>query len=301
MPYLKKVKTKFEEVESLFNDIERQRKEGKLVGTPEQQKAAAIAYLNNNSKALERNLNRFKTVNPEMLQIKAYISMLYNRSEPVLFTGPTGVGKEILARALKKDDHPFCAENCAAIPENLMESIFFGHVKGAFTGAYCDHIGLLEAAGGMNSDGSGGGGVVFLDEIGDAPLHLQAKLLRAIQEQEIRRVGDTELIEINCRFVAATKYDLEERISQKLFRDDLYARLMTFTLFIPPLKDRPEDIPVITESYMPSKEAFEKLPPFPNSVMENIYKYNVRGIESALACWRAVGRFELSPRKYGQT
>lgn len=285
MAFLKKAPKKFEEVQSLFEEIQKKVASGEMKGSPIELQAQAVSYLNANSAALARNLNRFKTVNPDMIQLKAHLELLYPRPEPVLITGPTGTGKEILARALKKDGHPFAGENCAAIPENLIESIFFGHVKGAFTGAHCDHVGILEAA---------GDGVVFLDEIGDSPLHLQAKLLRAIQEHEIRRVGDTELIEINCRFVAATKYDLIERVEQKLFREDLYARLMAFELHVTPLRERPEDIPVITESMMASKEAFENLPPFPPSIMRLIDTCNVRGIEAALARHRAWGKFEYT-------
>lgn len=290
MAYLKKAPKKFEEVQSLFQEIQKKVASGELTGNPVELQAKVVGFLNDNSAALERNLRRFVTVDDEMNQLKSHLRLLYKRPEPVLITGPTGTGKEILARALTKDGHPFVGENCAAIPENLIESIFFGHIKGAFTGAHCDHMGILEAA---------GDGVVFLDEIGDAPLHLQAKLLRAIQEQEIRRVGDTELLEINCRFIAATKYNLVERVEQRLFREDLYARLMAFELHVTPLMERPHDIAAITESMMPSKDAFEKLPKFPPSIMKLIETCNVRGIESALARYRAWGHYEY--RKYEET
>jgi transcriptional regulator with GAF, ATPase, and Fis domain len=133
------------------------------------------------------------------------------------------------------------------------------------------------------------------------PLSLQAKFLRAIQENEIRRVGSVETITINCRFVAATKYDLEQRVALNLFREDLYARLFTYPLHVTGLKDRPDDIPLIGKSMVaipetfwkePSHEEPDNMPPFPATIMNQIYKYNVRAIEAALARWRAYGSYE---------
>lgn len=163
----------------------------------------------------------------------------------VLITGESGVGKEVIARYLHsispRKDHRFVAINCAAIPATLLEAELFGHEKGAFTGATSRKKGIFEVA---------QGGTVFLDEVGDLPLEAQAKLLRVLQEKTIQRVGGTEEIPVNVRIVAATNQDLEQLVKTNKFRLDLYYRLNVFPLYIPPLRERPEDIIPLTEFFI---------------------------------------------------
>ncbi len=163
----------------------------------------------------------------------------------VLITGETGSGKEVMANAIhrlsKRADAPFVAINCSAIPENLLESELFGYKKGAFTGANADKRGLLEEA---------NQGTLFLDEIGDMNLALQAKLLRVLDDGQVRRVGDTETKKVNVRIVAATNKNLRKEIEAGRFREDLFFRLNVVMLNVPPLRDRKEDIPALIRSFL---------------------------------------------------
>lgn len=163
----------------------------------------------------------------------------------ILVTGESGTGKELLARAIHTNSNrsgkPFIAINCGAIPENLMESELFGHKKGAFTDATSDKKGLFEEA---------NGGTIFLDEIGEMPLHLQVKLLRVLQEQQIQRVGDEKTKAIDVRVLAATLKNLEQSVKEKKFRDDLFYRLNVINIKLPALRERTEDIPALIEHFV---------------------------------------------------
>ena len=165
----------------------------------------------------------------------------------VLILGPNGTGKELVARWVheksRRADGPFVEVNCAAIPKDLVESILFGHKKGAFTGAHQDQAGKFEQA---------DGGTLFLDEIGDMSLEAQAKILRALQEHKITRLGDNKDITVNVRVVAATNKNLREEIDRGSFRIDLYNRLEVVDIYVPPLNERVEDIPLLVEHFMRS-------------------------------------------------
>ncbi|MGK0296546.1 MAG: two-component system response regulator GlrR [Gammaproteobacteria bacterium] len=163
----------------------------------------------------------------------------------VLITGATGTGKEIIARAIHdaspRQNHPFIAINCGAIPEQLLESELFGHEKGAFSGAISKHEGLFQAA---------NGGTLFLDEIGDMPLTLQVKLLRVLQDFEVRPVGSTKSFPIDVRIISATHNDLEKKVENSEFREDLYYRLKVVPIVIPKLSQRREDIPLLAAHFL---------------------------------------------------
>ena len=164
---------------------------------------------------------------------------------PVIIRGETGTGKEVIARYIHshspRADRPFVAVNCGAIPENLMESLLFGHSKGSFTGAIENRKGFFEEA---------EGGTIFLDEIGELPLNMQVKLLRVLQEKHITRVGENRDIPVNVRVISATHVDLEQAVKEKRFREDLYFRIQVMPLNLPPLRERGQDVVLLAEEFL---------------------------------------------------
>ncbi len=163
----------------------------------------------------------------------------------VLIRGDSGTGKELVVRAIyqhsRRSEQPLVVINCAAIPETLLESELFGHERGAFTGAVGERIGKFQQA----NDGT-----IFLDEIGDLPLGVQAKMLRVLQDKSFQRLGGNETIHSNTRVLAATNRNLEQAISQRSFREDLFHRLNVFTIVLPPLRDRSDDIPDLVDYFL---------------------------------------------------
>ena len=180
---------------------------------------------------------------PAVEKVRTMIERLARGQAPVYISGESGTGKELAARLIHdlgpRSDNPFVPVNCGAIPESLMESEFFGHKKGSFTGAVTDKDGLFKAA---------DGGTLFLDEVGDLPLSMQVKLLRAIQEKSVRPVGSQSEIKVDVRILCATHKSLHDLVAQGKFRQDLYYRLNVIELQIPPLRERTEDISVLAET-----------------------------------------------------
>ncbi|MEM6413934.1 MAG: sigma-54 dependent transcriptional regulator [Pseudomonadota bacterium] len=172
---------------------------------------------------------------------------------PILITGESGVGKEMIARAIQGSSdrarRPFVTVNCGAIPENLVESILFGHEKGSFTGATAKHIGKFQEA---------DGGTLFLDEVGELPLDMQVKLLRVLQEGEVDPIGAKRPVKVDVRVISATNRDLAEDVKNSAFREDLYYRLNVFPIHLPPLRDRTEDIPALIDHFIKRYNAEER-------------------------------------------
>jgi two-component system response regulator PilR (NtrC family) len=180
----------------------------------------------------------------KMINLYEVIEKVSPSSATVMISGESGTGKELAAKAIHfnsdRSGHPFIAVNCGAIPDTLIESELFGHVKGAFTGAVSDRPGLFEQA---------NNGTLFLDEIGEVPLLLQSKLLRVLQERELRRVGGGEIRKIDVRIITATNRDLESQVLEGTFREDLYYRLNVVEIIMPPLRERPEDILLLADHF----------------------------------------------------
>ncbi len=222
------------------------------------------------------------SVSPEMDKVKKLILKIAKSNSTVLIRGESGTGKELIARSIHKNslrsNGVFQAVNCAAINENLLESELFGHEKGSFTGAVAEKKGLFEIA---------DNGTLFLDEIGELDIALQAKLLRALQEKEIRRVGGVKEIGVDVRVLAATNRDLLKMTEEKRFREDLYYRLNVLSIEMPPLRTRITDIPVLIEYFLKKHtrgtDRKIEISPDARRLMENYsYPGNVRQLESAI-------------------
>jgi len=221
-------------------------------------------------------------VSGAMLKVFDLIRNAAESQAPVIIFGESGTGKELIARAIHemglRKTKPYIKVNCAALNEALLESEIFGHVKGAYTGAYKDRIGRFEAA----QDGS-----IFLDEIGDLPLSTQVKLLRVLEDKVIERVGDNTSIHINVRMISATNRDLKKLIENGYFREDLFYRINVIPIIIPPLRERVEDIPILADSFFRriQLKTEKKIRGISNDAMRLLMEYswpgNVRELRSA--------------------
>ena len=218
-----------------------------------------------------------------MERIRQLIGKLARSQAPVYVSGESGTGKELAARQIHNEgpraDHPFVAVNCGAIPQELMESELFGHKKGSFTGANLDRQGLFQAA---------DGGTLFLDEVADLPLHMQVKLLRAIQERRVRPVGEQRETPVDLRIISATHKDLAQLVEQGAFRQDLFYRLNVIELHIPPLRERPEDIPLLAQHILTriSRQSGLEKPRLSPEALKRLMAYpfpgNIRELENIL-------------------
>ncbi len=218
-----------------------------------------------------------------MQDLLSLVDRVAAADSPVLITGESGTGKEIIAQAIHqagpRADKPFVPVNCGAIPENLLESELFGHLKGSFTDAISDRIGLFQEA---------DGGTLFLDEVGELPLPLQVKLLRALQEHEIRPVGASTTLRVDTRILAATARDLSKATRTGSFREDLFYRLNVLPMYIPPLRKRTEDIPhlldhfLIAQTARKDRERPEVTPEFMDALMKYSWPGNVRELENLI-------------------
>ncbi|BAO45276.1 sigma-54-dependent transcriptional regulator [Thiolapillus brandeum] len=218
-----------------------------------------------------------------MDKVRSLISKLARSQAPVHITGESGTGKELAARLIHqlgpRNDNPFVAVNCGAIPHELMESELFGYKKGAFTGAVADKTGLFVEA---------NGGTLFLDEVADLPLSMQVKLLRVIQEKMVRPVGATEELPINVRIISATHQNLAQRVQEEAFRQDLYYRLNVIELHMPSLRERPEDIPGLTQHLLENiasnyqQPVPELQPAALDALQHHPFPGNVRELENIL-------------------
>ena len=216
-------------------------------------------------------------------EVRALVAKVARSQAPVHISGESGTGKELVARMIHEGgprrDAPFVAINCGAIPTELMESEFFGHKKGSFTGAVGDKVGLVQTA---------EGGTLFLDEIADLPLHMQVKLLRVIQEKAIRPVGQTAELPVDVRILSATHRDLSERVAQASFREDLYYRINVIELNVPPLRERGDDVLLLAHHILTRLAAGQNLsvPSLTKSAQAALLAYrfpgNVRELENVL-------------------
>ncbi len=228
-------------------------------------------------------MSRIIGTSPPMQEVFKLIERVADTDSTILVTGQSGTGKELVARALhfnsRRQAAPFVPVNCSALPENLLESELFGHRKGSFTGAVNDKKGLFHEA---------DGGTIFLDEISSMPLLLQSRLLRVLQDREVRRVGDNTATYVNVRVIAATNEPLEARIKAGTFREDLYYRLNVIPIALPTLRERHEDIPLIAANFLQRRihartgQAFQVTRPVMAALCAYAWPGNVRELENAL-------------------
>jgi len=220
---------------------------------------------------------------PQMLEVYKTIGKVADSNATVLIRGESGTGKELVARAIyqnsSRKDKAFLAVNCAAIPESLLESELFGHEKGAFTGAINKRIGKFQQC---------DGGTIFLDEIGDMSLSTQTKILRVLQEHTFEAVGSENTVKVDVRVIASTNKDLSKAIEAREFREDLYYRLKVVTIYLPPLRERPEDIPLLVDYFVQkfNRESDKKVKKVSPEVMRHLKNYswpgNVRELENTI-------------------
>jgi two-component system response regulator AtoC len=250
-------------------------------------KALEEEHLREDNLRLQREVeNRYSFQNiigksPAMQHLFGQVKKVANFKTTILITGESGTGKELIARGIhyqsERRDKPFVAVNCSAIPENLLESELFGHVKGAFTSATSHKRGLFEEA---------SGGTLLLDEVAELPLSLQTKLLRAIQEEEVRKVGDTKTTSVDVRLLAATSREMEEEIRQQRFREELFYRLNVVNLRLPPLRERSEDMPLLLDHFLRrfSEKMAKDLDGFSSEALSHLLRHtwpgNVRELEN---------------------
>ncbi len=222
----------------------------------------------------EYSFDNIISADGKMQDVFKLVSKVLNNDITVLIYGESGTGKELIARAIhyngKRKDKPFIVVNCASIPRELLESELFGHEKGSFTGAHQRKLGKFELA---------SGGTLFLDEVGELEMLLQAKLLRVIQEKEFERVGGTELIKTDVRILSATNRDLKQAVERKEFREDLYYRLNSFPISIPPLRQRRGDILVLAQHFLDAfnRKLAKSIKGFTKKALKLIYEYNWPG------------------------
>ncbi|HDM90379.1 MAG: hypothetical protein DRQ06_01985 [Candidatus Hydrothermota bacterium] len=232
--------------------------------------------------------------NPRIKEIKEIITRIADEDFPVLLEGETGTGKELVARAIhalsSRAKQPFIAVNCGAIPESLMESEFFGHKRGAFTGAIADYEGLFRAA---------DGGTLFLDEISEMPSHIQVKLLRVLENNEVRGIGETRTRKVDVRVIAATNRKVNEALRDGVLRLDLYYRISYVHIVLPPLRERKEDIPLLVEHFILkfNKIYRKKVKGITNKALEALQYYhwpgNVRELENVIGRAFALGKGDI--------
>ncbi len=252
-----------------------------------------ISRLSAKTEYLEEELNRRQKLNPAFNRMVGVSSKLYDAMKMaaktaennfnVLIRGESGTGKELVAEAIhyssERKDKPFIRVNCAAIPENLLESEMFGHVRGAYTGAIKTKVGKFELA---------DKGTIFLDEIGELDKAMQAKMLRVIQKKEFQRVGDERTIRVDARIIAATNRNLEDLVEKREFREDLYYRLNVIPIWLPPLRERREDIPLLCDHFLGKiaeelKHPAKKITPEGMAALENYsWPGNIRELENVM-------------------